>query len=381
MDKEQLMNLLTVEDITRLVVELGSLPPLNDNNGHLIFNTICHNGAGHGSRKLWFYPETKSFYCWSECHGLTLFDLVMKVKGFVNFKDAFNFVCQFKGVSAYHDSGHRGFYKEEFVNEDLEFLNHHLETNIIQDVDLKIYDDSILDLFHKCYPANWQQEGINEETAEKFDIRYCFSRNAAIIPYRDMNNNLIGIRQRNFNQLQVEAGRKYIPATIEKRNYSYPSSQVLYGLYENQEAIRKTKEVVLVEGEKSVMLYDSYYCDRSVALGMGGSSFSLYQRELLLQLGVERVVICLDKDYRMEMLKDKSSEDYKAYMGLIRRLKKMIGLLAPYLQVAVVMCFDDRLGYKDSPLDRGKEVYESLLKEAEIFDSVDELDELLKIIE
>ena len=381
MDKEQLMNLLTVDDIVKLVVDLGSLPPLHDNNGHLIFNTICHNGAGHGSRKLWFYPETKSFYCWSECHGLTLFDLVMKVKGFVKFKDAFNYVCQFKGVSAYHNDGHRGFYKEEFVNEDLEFLNHHLEQIETHEADLKVYDEAILELFHKCYPANWQEEGINEDIAEKFDIRYCFNRNAAIIPYRDLSGNLIGIRQRNFNQSQVEAGRKYIPATVEKRVYSYPSSQVLYGLYENKETIQKTKEVVLVEGEKSVMLYGSYYDNRSVALGMGGSSFSLYQRELLLKLGVEKVTLCLDKDYRMEMLKDKTSDDYKAYVGLIRRLKKMISLLSPYFQVSVIMCFDDRLGYKDSPLDKGKEVYESLLKESEIFDSMDELDELLKIIE
>ena len=45
--------------------------------------------------------------------------------------------------------------------------------------------------------------------------------------------------------------------------------------------------------------------------------------------------------------------------------------------LSIVMCFDDRLGYKDSPLDQGKAVYESLLQEREIMDEASQLDDLL----
>lgn len=376
MDKEQLLELMTIEDIIDLMSSFGSNYPLLDQQGNYMFNTICHNGAGQGSHKLWYYTESKSFFCFSECGAMNIIDLTMKMLN-MTFKEAFLYLCQYKGVSAYQVVEHRGFGRESVENEDFEFLDHYLMTTDLNPVELTVYDPYVLQLFHPYYPDSWYDEGITPETAEKFDIRFCYNRNAAIIPYYNEKGDLVGIRQRNFSSDQIEAGRKYIPATIEKTTYRYPTSQIFYGIYQNQEAIRKAKEVVLIEGEKSVMLYDSYYPERSVALAMGGSSFSLAHRNTLLELGVERVVICLDKDYHQDKLTDKTSEDYKAFRGMVRRLKKMVGLLAPYIQVSIVLCFDDRLGYKDSPLDKGKETYESLLKEREIIDEAEQLDDLL----
>ena len=307
---------------------------------------------------------------------MNIIDLTMKMLN-MDFKEAFLYLCQYKGVSAYQVVEHRGFSREVFENEDFDFLDRHLSTIEVQEVELEVYDKSVLQLFHLMYPDTWYEEGITPQSAEKFDVRFCYNRNAAILPYYNKNGELVGIRQRNFNSEQVEAGRKYIPATIEKTTYRFPTSQLFYGLYQNQEAIRQAKEVVLIEGEKSVMLYHSYYPNRSIALALGGSSFSITQRDTLLELGVERVVICLDKDYHQDKLNDKTSEDYKAFKGMVRRLKKMVGLLAPYCQVSVILCFDDRLGYKDSPLDRGKETYEQLFVNRVVIDEADELDELL----
>ena len=377
MDKEQLLELMTIEDIIDLMLSFGSNHPITDQQGNYVFNTICHNGAGQGSHKLWYYTESKSFFCFSECGAMNIIDLTMKMLN-MDFKEAFLYLCQYKGVSAYQVVEHRGFGRESFENEDFDFLDRHLSTIEVQEVELEVYDKSILQLFHLMYPDTWYEEGITPQSAEKFDVRFCFNRNAAILPYYNLKGELVGIRQRNFNSEQVEAGRKYIPATIEKTTYRFPTSQLFYGLYQNQEAIRQAKEVVLIEGEKSVMLYHSYYPNRSIALALGGSSFSITQRDTLLELGVERVVICLDKDYHQDKLNDKTSEDYKAFKGMVRRLKKMVGLLAPYCQVSVILCFDDRLGYKDSPLDRGKEIYEQLFVNRVVIDEADELDELLK---
>lgn len=377
MDKEKLLELMTIEDIIDLMLSFGSNHPITDQQGNYVFNTICHNGAGQGSHKLWYYTESKSFFCFSECGAMNIIDLTMKMLN-MDFKEAFLYLCQYKGVSAYQVVEHRGFGRESFENEDFDFLDRHLSTIEVQEVELEVYDKSILQLFHLMYPDTWYEEGITPQSAEKFDVRFCFNRNAAILPYYNLKGELVGIRQRNFNSEQVEAGRKYIPATIEKTTYRFPTSQLFYGLYQNQEAIRQAKEVVLIEGEKSVMLYHSYYPNRSIALALGGSSFSITQRDTLLELGVERVVICLDKDYHQDKLNDKTSEDYKAFKGMVRRLKKMVGLLAPYCQVSVILCFDDRLGYKDSPLDRGKEIYEQLFVNRVVIDEADELDELLK---
>lgn len=375
-EKEQLLELITTEDVIDLMTRFGSNPPLMDHQNNYIFNTVCHNGAGQGSHKLWYYPNSKSFYCFSECGAMSVIDLVMKMLN-LSFKEALSFLCQFKGVSVCQIVEHRGFGKELMENEDFDFLNRHLATLSPTVVELATYDASVLQLFHLQYPEEWRVEGIHPKSAEKYDIRFCYVRNAAIIPYYNQDGLLIGIRQRNFNQDQIEAGRKYIPATIEKTTYRYPTSQVLYGIYQNQQRIKEVKEVVLVEGEKSVMLYDSYYPERSIALALGGSSFSIAQRDALLDLGVERVIICLDKDYHQDKLKETAGEDYRAFVGIVRRLKKMVTLLSPYFQVKIIMCFDDRIGYKDSPLDQGREIYESLLREGEIVEEASQMDDWL----
>ena len=379
-DRDELLNLMTTEDVIDLLLSFGSDYPTTDQQGNLIFNTICHNGAGNGSHKLWYYVETKSFYCFSSCGAMSLIDLTMKMLN-LTFKETLSFLCDYKGVSAFGLNEHRGFEIKREENEDLEFLNLHLSSVKPVATELTVYDETILQLFHPYYPESWCQEGISPMTAERYNIRFCFTRNAAIIPYYNDQGQLIGIRQRNFDPYQLEMGRKYIPTTIEQTSYRYPTSQVFFGLYQNQAFIKKAKEVVLVESEKSVMLYDSYYPNRSIALAMGGSSLSLAHRKMLLDLKVERVVICLDKDYHPDQLRDKTSEDYKAFVGMIRRLKKMVTLLSPYMTVSVILCFDSQLDYKDSPLDRGKEVFEALLKSSEIIDESEALDPLLTSFE
>ena len=373
MDKETLLELITTEDVIQLLTAFGSSYPLQDSNHHLLFDTcVCHGGNSKG--KLCFYPDTKTFYCYTGAHAKSLYDLIMYHHQ-CEFRQAFEWLCEWKGISV-HQHPVLGFKTTTSVNEDFLFLDEHLQTYEPKAIQLQTYDDHVLSLFHPLYSSEWADEGITSETAEHFDLRFCFTRNATIIPYRNKQGELIGIRQRNHDQEEA-LKRKYIPTTIAQTIYRYPSSQVLYGLYEHQEAISRYKEAVLFEGEKSVLLHHSYYKEHSTALAIGGSHLSHQHRQLLLEAGVETVTICMDKQYQLEHYQQEGTAARREYVAHIKKLKKMVSTLTNYFNVQLVMCYDNRLDYKDSPVDQGRETFEALMQERVMIYQAEELDELL----
>ena len=78
-DKDKIKNSLSIEQVFDLVSELGGEPFMQ--NGYLTAQTICHNHPGDGSRKLYYYDNTKLFRCYTECNDtFDIFELVCKVK-------------------------------------------------------------------------------------------------------------------------------------------------------------------------------------------------------------------------------------------------------------------------------------------------------------
>ena len=373
MDKDELLERITEEDIIELLMEFGSSAPLRDHQQNLLFDTcVCH--GGDSLHKLCYFKETKSFYCYTGGHAPSLFDIIMFQRQ-CSFKESFDWLKERKGIHT-TSSLQRGFKENRFINEDLTFLDCHLTTHQSSVIELSAYPIQVLNLFHGCYPMSWKEEGVSPEVAQRFDLRFCFKRQATIIPCFDPKGRLIGIRQRNHSLEDIEAGRKYIPTTIEQTTYRYPTSAYLYGLYEHQHSIQTRKEAILFEAEKSVLIHSSYYA-QSTAVAMGGTNLSLIHRQLLLDHGVERVTICLDKQYQIDRYQVKNSPERREYERHIRKLKKIVSTLVNYVSVRLVMCYDDRLAYKDSPIDRGKKVYESLLNESMVVYQADDLDELL----
>ena len=55
----------------------------------------------------------------------------------------------------------------------------------------------------------------------------------------------------------------------------------------------------------------------------------------------------------------------------------MVSTLTNYFNVQLVMCYDNRLDYKDSPVDQGKEIFEALMHERLTIYQAEELDDLL----
>ncbi len=120
-----------------------------------------------------------------------------------------------------------------------------------------------------------------------------------------------------------------------------------------------------------------YGQENNIVVALGGMNLSLYQRDLLLNLGVEEIIFCLDKEYSEEMYENKQSKQFNQMMMYFKKLKKMVGYFINYCSVSLVMCWDDRLNLKDAPIDRGKEVFEELISERYLIDDVEELNDLM----
>src|SRR5699024_5406011 len=77
MDAETLKTSLSNNDILALLEEFQAEPKVE--NSAIVSSTVCHNGVGDGSHKLYYYSESYLFNCYSNCHSMDVFELVMKV--------------------------------------------------------------------------------------------------------------------------------------------------------------------------------------------------------------------------------------------------------------------------------------------------------------
>ena len=168
---------------------------------------------------------------------------------------------------------------------------------------LPIFQENILEYFGPLVvPSEWLKEGISADAMKHFGIRIDSAMRKIIIPHRDIDGHLCGIRGRSFDPDEVADGKKYMPVYIEQECFKHPLGQNLYGLYENQEVIKRLKKVAIFEGEKSVLLCASYYNryvehideetgeitykyeNNNFSVATCGSSFSQQQLKLLLKL-------------------------------------------------------------------------------------------------
>lgn len=361
---DDLLDMLTNDDIVKIMEELGSDSP-TEVKGALVFDSICH---GSDSRKLYWYKNTKRFHCWSCCGNMSLWQVVCFVKGWDIQEDFFKaivFVANIKGVKI-NTSHSRGSNKRKReVEYDLGFLNKHLYTKANRCKPIKTYDKSILNRFEDSYPIDWYNEGIDSMTADKFGLMFDSMENQAIIPHRDRNGDLIGVRVRNFNPEVVERGAKYTPLYLGGEWYRFPTGETFYGLYENGEDIEREGVVYLFEGEKSCMLMDSYYDGHGLSLATMGTNFSLTQRDILIKMGVRRVVICFDREYADEWYAEEydNTKEQRLMFGYFKKLLKIYNILSNYMEVSVILDWDGLLPMKSSPIDEGREVFERLLQE------------------
>lgn len=359
-EKEQLENIknsLTIDQIEDLLSSLGGEPYRQNNI--IISRTICHCGESH---KLFYYDNTKLFRCYTECSEIfDVFQLMIKIHEIADSKitlpQALSYIVKFFNLKINNVEDF------EFGKKDLEdwkILNRYNKNQIKEEkdqqiIELKVFDEKILKYLPRPHILPWENEGITKEVCDFHNICYNPSSQAIVIPHYDHMGQLVGIRERTLIKENEQFG-KYRPALLNKKMYNHPLGFNLFNLNNSKENIKVLKKAIIFEGEKSPLLYASYFGqENDITVACCGSTLSSYQVSLLMELGVEEIIIAFDKQFKII-----GDEEWK---GWTKKLKQIHLKYGSNVQISYLFDKQDLLGYKDSPIDCGKEKFLQLFKE------------------
>lgn len=360
-NKHEVREKLTTNDIYELLMEWGGEPSYTDFG--IISQTICHNPPGVGSRKLYYYRNTDLFTCYTGgCaeRNFDIFQLLMKVAHIqwnkeYDLNDAVRYIAirfGLAGESDFDDS-------EDLIDwktfdsydriQKLEIKDYHIE--------LKEYDSYILNnLNYKVCIKPWEDEGINREAIQQAHIGYFPPTAQITIPHYDINGRFIGLRGRTLVKEDGEKYGKYRPMVIGKIQYNHPLGMNLYNLNNSKDNIAKFGMAICLEGEKSALKYQSYFgFENDISVACCGSNISAYQVQLLLDCGAKEMVIAFDRQWQ-----EKNDDEYKHW---IKNLEKMNERFKNDINISIIYDRNMLTGYKDSPVDDGKEIFLQLFKE------------------
>ena len=375
LDKELILSSLTKEDVIKICMALGSSYPKQDNNGNLIFQSICH---GSDSWKLYYYCTDTDykkhiFHCYSRCSdSFNIVELVIRANRTqgktITWYKALYYIAKTTGKVFTGESENDN---KTSVITDFNWINRlqQIKKNKKSIPNLSEISENILEVFYYAPHQDWLNDNISREALSRYEIGYYGLTNQITIPHRDMNNRLIGIRGRFLDPEDIEAIGKYVPLQINGRTLSHSLGSNLYGINVTQDKIKTIKKVMVVEAEKSCMQVCSYFGEDSFVVAACGSSITRTQIKLLLNyLQVEEVIYAPDRDYH-------ESNSYEAevwYQKIIKRLAPLV----PYCKVTLCADSKERLPYKASPTDMGKDMLLELLDE-KIIITADEVNRVL----
>ena len=205
----------------------------------------------------------------------------------------------------------------------------------------EILDKSILNEFEYGDIPWWRKDGIPQEIMDKYGVGYDRSSRRIVYPVYDTNGDLINIKGRTT----IENYKSYDPPIPKYINYE-PIGDLDYfqGMNFKKEIIEECGECILFESFKSVMLADSFGYKNSVSVE--NHSLNRFQLKILLSLKCN-VVIAFDSDVPLHEITD---------LDTVKQLKL-------FTNVFVVVDRDHLLGEsgnKNAPVDKGKDIWETL---------------------
>ena len=352
---ELLYERMTLDDYEIIMRRLGA------NKRGDRYSTICHNING-GGYNLAFNKETRSFCCFSECScSYSLLSLIKKRRELLgepcSTYQSLKWLCNELGIEFN--------FKEEVkqVNTNIyKWQNSLLKytKNKNKNIELRVYNKKILNYFPKIYHTDWIDYGISEEVLDKYNIGWYNYKQQITIPCYRQNGDLIGIRVRNMNP---EIDIKYIPLQLlDGTEFNFPTNEVFYGENFNWTNVQRTKSVILVESEKTVMKYESWYgAKNNICLGLYGSVLSNAKLKKLLSWNCETFYICLDSDFE-SIEYSNNDEKITSYEKFEKKVMNIYNKLKPYAKSVYVIY--NNLGfencYKYSITDYTREQFEKL---------------------
>ena len=344
-----------VVGVKKVVEEMGG-KCWEDNAEFMVFDSICYHldCAGH-KPKMYYYKQTKCFMDYKLGCSFDIVEMVQRRKELLGQEltmiQCANIICGILGIDGYKEPKKKRGY--DYLSELQCFLKGHKPKK-----EMLIYDRKILNEFPRIYHMDWINDGISIDSMEKYGIRYYPTENQIVIPCQNSHGDLVGIRVRNIDPRQDWKYRPLI--TFNGFEYRFPTNKILYGLNYTRYAIEKYRKAMLFEAEKSVLQCDGFFGENNIACAMFGSAFSEEKRDLLLGLGVEEVIICVDFDY------EKANDNDKKYV----KFKEKINTIAEFFDGFCKVTYLIERGehpLKCSPSDRGKKKFMELFRNREVW--------------
>lgn len=359
-DKSEIRSNLSLDNIFDLLQEWGGDPEYSDFG--ILSATICHNVPGEGSKKLYYYENSGLFRCYTGCDAsFDIFELTIKVFEIqhnrkMDLNDAVRYIAAKHGYGGRLEDS-----PEENELQDWAILSNYdriqnIELGEKKVVTLKEYDDVILSRFNydlKIGP--WLREGISQEAIEQARIGFYPGGDQITIPHFDADGRFVGLRGRTLSKQEGELYGKYRPLRVNKLMYNHPLGMNLYNLNNSKDAIKIIKKAIVFEGEKSTLLYKSYFgIDNDISVACCGSSLSAYQVQLLVDAGAEEIIVAFDRQF--QEIGDKEFQHLKSNLLKLHNKHKNF--------VKITFIFDSKMltDYKDSPIDKGPEIFLQLFK-------------------
>ena len=358
-DVKKLKKSLSLAHHKQIMQALG-IPSYSENSTQIVYYTGDKNVDSYkGSPKLYFYKDTSIYVGMTAGRSYDIISLVQTrlalLKQPCSFLDACQFILDTTNINP--DSINR--VKKEGHVYDWSNLERFIRVRKYGN-QLSEYNRNIIDTLPPLYPQAWIDEGISEETMDKYQIRYYERCNQTVIPCFDDEARLVGVRVRNWDKDRVEQA-KYMPlVTLDGQCYKFNTNQVFYGINYNKPEIERTGKVIIVESEKAVMKLDTYMGRHNIALGMYGSNLGIQRRNQLLKMGVNTVSYVVDNDF--------IGQDDAFFEQWREKIQHFIKLWDGFCRVEIVWDNLGLLGPKENATDRTKEVWEQLWENREIIE-------------
>lgn len=341
-----------------MLVEFGAEPQYC--NFGIISQTICHNKPSEGSRKLYYYENTGLFHCYTECGSFDPFELVIKVANIqwgrtYDLNDAIRYVAIRYGINIEVDAQN-----DSDLNDWL-ILNKY---DRLQSVDIKDYraklkpfDGSIMNQFnYKVKIKPWLDEGISQEILDEARIGYYAGGAQITIPHYDKDGDLVGIRGRALDKTDIDAYGKYRPLYVSGQLYNHSLGMNLYNIDKSKANIQQAKCAIIFESEKSCLKYRTYFgADNDISVACCGSNISMWQVQLLLDVGAKEMIIAFDRQFQ-----EPHDVEWEHWT---KHLTNLNDKFKNYINVSIIFDKNMITGYKDAPIDDGKEIFLQLWKE------------------
>ena len=256
-NSDEIKNNLTFQQVFDYVAELGGNPKLDVMGGEvLVAQTICHNPAGTGSHKLYYYQNSRLFKCYTTCgDSFDIFDLTRRAMKQQRNEEwtlprAVQYVARYFGIAA---SDEENFDSDNDKLADWDILRNYLNTNSYSKeqkrIEFKEFNKDILIHYPRPLITPWIEEGMDPEIMNERGICYNPVSQGILIPHYDENGVLIGIRERTLIK-ENEIYGKYKPAIVNGVMYNHPLGFALYNLNNSKKNISKLKTAIVFEGKR-----------------------------------------------------------------------------------------------------------------------------------